>query len=214
MDDQELRITVTENGPYKLEGPTPLRDATGADVTGEGVVFLCRCGQSQSKPFCDGSHARVGFDGTEAASRDRIEDRRDAYEGDGVTIYDDRKRCAHAGLCTDGLPEVFKLGQEPWIEPKGAAGAAVAAVVPRCPSGALAYALPADTDLQEEAAEPGVSAVPNGPYRVAGAVPVIAADGIPYEVRARQTLCRCGQSKNKPFCDGSHWHAGFRDPVA
>lgn len=146
------------------------------------------------------------------AGQDRRPARR--LRATGVTIYDDRKRCAHAGLCTDGLPEVFKLGQEPWIEPKGAAGAAVAEVVPRCPSGALAYALPADTDLQEEAAEPGVSAVPNGPYRVAGAVPVIAADGIPYEVRARQTLCRCGQSKNKPFCDGSHWHAGFRDPVA
>lgn len=123
-------------------------------------------------------------------------------------------RCAHAGLCTDGLPEVFKLGEEPWIEPKAAAGAGVASVVSRCPSGALAYALPPDTHPREAAADPGVAAVPNGPYRVAGGVAVVAADGIPYEVRARQTLCRCGQSENKPFCDGSHWHAGFHDPEA
>jgi CDGSH-type Zn-finger protein len=195
VNDRDLRITVTKDGPYRLDGPTPLRDATGAEVTGSDTVFLCRCGQPQSKPFCDGSHARVGFDGTEAASRDRIEDRRDAYEGDGVTIYDDRLRCAHAGFCTDGLPDVFKLAQEPWIEPKGAGPPAAAAVVSRCPSGAIAYALPPAGDPEEAAADPRVSAVPDGPYRVAGGVPVVAADGTPYEVRARQTLCRCRQSR-------------------
>lgn len=53
----------------------------------------------------------------------------------------------------------------------------------------------------------------DGPYRVRGGVPVVGADGRRYEVRERQTLCRCGSSRNKPFCDGSHWYAGFRDPL-
>ena len=207
------RIAVTPNGPYRLEGHVALRDARGEDVTGESRVFLCRCGQSQSKPFCDGSHKRVGFVGTEVADHGRMEDRRDTYEGDGIVLYDDRARCAHAGACTGGLPAVWKLGEEPWIDPLGASADEIAAVVARCPSGALTYARPGDTATVEEPATPAVTAAPNGPYRVAASVPVVSADGEPYEVRARQTLCRCGQSKNKPFCDGSHWYAEFRDPA-
>ena len=207
------RITVTPNGPYKVEGHVPITDARGEDVTREPRVFLCRCGQSKSKPFCDGSHKRVGFDGTEVADHGRMEDRRDTYQGDGIVLYDDRTRCAHAGACTGGLPAVWKLNEEPWIDARGASGDDIAAVVARCPSGALTYARPGDAATVEEPMDPAVMAVPNGPYRVRGGVPVVSGDGEPYEVRARQTLCRCGQSKNKPFCDGSHWYAEFRDPA-
>ncbi len=58
-----------------------------------------------------------------------------------------------------------------------------------------------------------VVAAPDGPYHVRGGIPVATPDGEPFEVRNRQTLCRCGRSSNKPFCDGSHWSAGFRDPA-
>ncbi len=208
-----VNVRVTQDGPYRVEAAVPLRDASGADVSRDGPAFLCRCGQSRSKPFCDGSHKRVGFDGTEAASRDRIEARRDTYAGDGIAIYDDRRRCSHAGACTDGLPEVFKLRVEPWIDARAAPADAVAATVDRCPSGALAHAPEPGAEPREEPMEPSVGALRDGPYRLRGAVQVIAADGEPYERRNRQALCRCGQSKNKPFCDGTHWDAGFEDPA-
>ncbi len=206
-------ITVTQHGPYKLEGGAALV-AAGGEAVGDGsTAFLCRCGQSQSKPFCDGSHKRVGFDGTETADHGAMDDRRDSYEGDGITIHDDRSRCAHAGACTGGLSAVWKLGEEPWIDPLGAKAEAIAATVARCPSGALTYTLPGSRETLEEPAAPAVMAVPDGPYRVRGGVQVVSHDGEPFERRARQTLCRCGQSKNKPFCDGSHWYAGFKDPA-
>ncbi len=66
--DETVEITVTENGPYKVSGPIELVDHEGnrATVPGE-TVFLCRCGGSTNKPFCDGTHSKIGFDGAIAA---------------------------------------------------------------------------------------------------------------------------------------------------
>jgi CDGSH-type Zn-finger protein len=57
------KITVRNNGPLRIEGDFEILDQTGAayDLAGRTVISLCRCGHSQNKPFCDGSHARVGF---------------------------------------------------------------------------------------------------------------------------------------------------------
>lgn len=206
-------ITVTEDGPYMVEGALEVVRADGAVVSTEGKVFLCRCGGSGNKPFCDGTHKKNGFSGAEVADRGPIAKRRDAYEGAGVTIYDDRSVCSHAGHCTDSLPSVWKLRQEPWIDPHGADAEAIAAVVRTCPSGALAYARGEGPQPVEETLAPAIRASVDGPYHVRGGVPVSSPDGERYEARNRQTLCRCGQSKNKPFCDGTHWHAKFKDPA-
>lgn len=207
----EPKIHVTEHGPYMLEGVAEVRDAKGETVSEQGKVFLCRCGRSSNKPFCDGTHNKVGFDGTETADAGPIADRRDAYEGDGVTIYDDRSVCAHAGECTDHTPSVWKLGTEPWIDPSGAPAEEIISTVRRCPSGALTHTAPGEAEPVEESMSAAVKATVDGPYAVRGGIPVISAGGEPYEVRNRQTLCRCGGSSNKPFCDGTHWK-GFKDP--
>ncbi len=204
---------MTEDGPYKVEGAVEVVGADGEVVSSEGKVFLCRCGGSQNKPFCDGTHKKIGFSGAEVADRGPIAARRAAYEGDGITIYDDRSVCAHAGNCTDGLPSVWKLREEPWIDARGAGSTEIAAVVGTCPSGALTYARGGDPEPVEQALAPAIRASVDGPYHVRGAIPVRSADGTPYEVRNRQALCRCGRSKNKPFCDGTHWHEGFKDPA-
>ena len=204
---------MTENGPYKVEGPVEVVRADGEVVSSEGKVFLCRCGGSQNKPFCDGTHKKKGFVGTEVADRGSIAARRRAYQGEGITISDDRSVCAHAGHCTDNLPSVWKRKEEPWIDARGANGEQIAAVVRMCPSGALSYALGDDPEPVEEALSPAIRASVDGPYHVRGGLPVTSPGGERYEVRNRQTLCRCGNSKNKPFCDGSHWYAGFKDPA-
>jgi CDGSH-type Zn-finger protein/truncated hemoglobin YjbI/ferredoxin len=207
------RIIVTEHGPYRVVGEVAIYDTDGALLRSTGTSCLCRCGGSRNKPFCDATHFLKGFDGAESADHGSIAGRRDAYHADGVTVFDDRSRCAHFGQCSDRLPTVFRSHDEPFVDPHGAPPAAISAVVAGCPSGALAYTLGDDGDPVEAAADPSITPIVDGPYRVRGSIPVVGVDGRAYERRERQTLCRCGQSGNKPFCDGSHWYAGFRDPL-
>lgn len=69
MSENEVKVTVRPNGPYRVEGPIKLLDANGGewDLTGKPAVSLCRCGASANKPFCDGSHRTIGFEASEAA---------------------------------------------------------------------------------------------------------------------------------------------------
>lgn len=209
-----LSIVVRRNGPYLVRGACRLVKAGGAESIEERMV-LCRCGQSANKPFCDSTHARIGFDGTEVADRGPIGARRVAYRGQGVTIYDDRSVCAQSGRCSDTLAKVFKYGEEPWIDPLGATAQEIARTVALCPSGALTVALDSATGSASApaaaAGPPCITALKDGPLMVEGAIALASPDGTAYEARPRYTLCRCGQSKNKPFCDGSHYNVGFKD---
>jgi CDGSH-type Zn-finger protein len=206
----EFRITLRENGPYLVEGMPPLFDAAGESTETKETFALCRCGGSSTKPFCDGTHRTNDFDGTEAADRSPIGSRRKAYRAEGVTVFDDRSVCAHAGYCTDGLAAVFSSKQTPWIDPSRAPAEEIVRVVSRCPSGALAYALGDSDEPVVDRGEPGISASADGPYMVRGRVTLVSTDGTRYEARSPYTLCRCGGSKSKPFCDGTHWHIGFK----
>lgn len=208
------RILVTDHGPYRVEGDIAVHDADGRLLETGGSWCLCRCGGSRNKPFCDVTHGLKAFDGTETAGHDPIAARRDAYPAaDGVTVYDDRTRCAHFGQCTERLPTVFRGAAQPFVDPAGAPPTTITDVVGGCPSGALAHAVGDDPGPVEVHVPASITPIPDGPYRVRGTIEVVGADGRGYEVRERQTLCRCGQSANKPFCDGSHWYAGFRDPI-
>jgi CDGSH-type Zn-finger protein/truncated hemoglobin YjbI/ferredoxin len=203
-------ITVTEHGPYRVEGDVAVCGVDGEVLPTSGPVYLCRCGGSRNKPFCDATHGLKGFDGTESADPGPIADRRDAYPSGPVTVYDDRSVCAHFGQCTTRLPRVFRADREPFVDPAGAVPAEILDIVEGCPSGALSAA--AGAELLEPARPASIMPIADGPYRVTGGVQVVSEGGTRYEARARQTLCRCGQSRNKPFCDGSHWYARFRDP--
>jgi CDGSH-type Zn-finger protein/truncated hemoglobin YjbI len=213
VEVEEPVIVVTEHGPYRVVGEVAIYDAAGTLLRRGGTWCLCRCGGSRNKPFCDATHGVKGFDGAESADHGSIADRRDRYRTDGMTVLDDRSRCAHFGQCTERLPVVFRADGEPFVDPHAAPPAVIAGVVTGCPSGALAYAVGDDGDPVEIAAEASIRPIVDGPYRVRGMVQVVGADGRSYERRERQTLCRCGQSANKPFCDGSHWFAEFRDPL-
>lgn len=205
----EPRIRVTEHGPYQVVGEVAIHDVHGQVLRTSGSWYLCRCGGSRNKPFCDATHGLKGFDGTETAQRGETAASRDVYVGDEVTVSDDRSRCAHFGQCTDRLPAVFRRDDEPFVDVGGAPAGEVTDVVAGCPSGALAVGA-----AEEATAEPAsLTPIQDGPYRVRGVIEVVDAHGRPYARRARQTLCRCGHSGNKPFCDGSHWYAAFRDPL-
>ena len=199
-------IRVARDGPYLISGPCRLLDARSVEVPAHTTFALCRCGNSSRKPFCDGTHTRIGFSGQRfsADPNGAVE----SYRGTHIIIHDNRAICAHAGVCTDNLPGVFRLGKEPWIDADAATAEAVVALVNRCPSGALSCSM-------EAAAPAGVSrertitCSKDGPYCVTGEVALETGDGRAPAVADRYTLCRCGASKNKPFCDGTHWAVGF-----
>lgn len=207
--DDESSVEVTEDGPYKMCG-VAMVDSDGDSIVAPDTAYLCRCGGSANKPFCDGSHMKMEFDGTEVAERGVQSERRETYIGEGVTIYDDRSVCSHAGLCTDGLPTVWKLGGEPWIDPHGASAEEIIEVVKKCPSGALTYSRTDSASVAEEDNSPTLVPTVNGPYALSGHVLVKSPSGEVYENREHVTLCRCGHSGNKPYCDGKHWDCNFQ----
>jgi CDGSH-type Zn-finger protein len=203
------RISVLPNGPYLLEDGV-LRRSSGESVPVEEKVALCRCGGSKNKPFCDGTHSKIGF--SDRNSADAKKDRRESYAGKKLTILDNRSLCAHAGYCTDDLKEVFRMHDEPWIAPDAADIEKIIATIRKCPSGALSYAIDG-VEAQPPQRPPAVEVTDHGPYALSGSVELAGAKFGQGASREHYTLCRCGASKNKPFCDGSHWDAGFRDPA-
>ena len=136
---------------------------------------------------------------------------RRTYRGKGIEVSFDLGQCIHIGECLRGLPDVFALDGRPWIAPDQAPADRVADLVQRCPSGALQYRR-LDGGPQEDAAEPArVTPMRNGPLLVRGRIEVRREDGS-VEVMPRATLCRCGQSANKPFCDNTHLRVKFQAP--
>jgi len=207
MDEKKSWIKTSKNGPLVVTGLKELVESTGSDSPVDGKAMgLCRCGHSKSKPFCDGSHGRE--DWTDEKEDGRQPRRVDEYAGKEITIHDDRGICSHAGFCTEGLPKVFRMGMEPWIDPDAESVEKIIEVIRKCPSGALSYSIDGKKyDSFSERTE--ISIKENGPYYVKGSIGLEDSDRP--ESEDHYALCRCGRSKNKPFCDGSHWYARFTD---
>ncbi len=129
-----------------------------------------------------------------------------AYTAPGVTVYYDARRCIHFAACVRGLPGVFDPAARPWIRAAGAEPSAVAEVVRRCPTGALHYHLEGGAGEGPDAPT-SITPLPDGPVVVRGDLIVQTPQGEQAETRV--ALCRCGQSANKPFCDGTHAKVGW-----
>lgn len=165
INSNKPTIEPTPSGPYTVRDLSNLINSRGESIEANPLMALCRCGQSNNKPFCDGTHARVGFSGEKIEGR--VPERMDNYEGKEITIHDNRGVCSHAGYCTDNLPSVFKMGSEPWIDPEGASPEEIAGVIKVCPSGALSYSR--DGVLyQDQDREPAITVSKDGPYRIVG----------------------------------------------
>jgi CDGSH-type Zn-finger protein len=208
MSEEKPKIEPVKNGPHKVERLEKFRNSRDKDITVRPTMILCRCGESNNKPFCDGIHMQSGF--TDGKEPDRVQDKMDHYEGKAITIHDNRGVCSHRGFCTDNLPTVFRMDKEPWIDPDGGEADEVARVIEMCPSGALSYTR--DGELHKDLdREPAIIVSKDGPYDVQGGVEFVDAEGNTPESKEHYTLCRCGHSKNKPFCSGQHWYVNFKD---
>lgn len=225
------KIVISKDGPYRIQGgimlnskevvyselSEPMTWRKAAVIPTSPDYALCRCGQSSNKPFCDGSHNRVSFDGTESADPRPTAERQNVIEGpeiEGTNLHVnvDHHLCSHARFCFNRFGNVNKmmpLANDVRVRNQ------LIAMVERCPSGALTYEIKADNSSPSEyqQVEPdlpvAIGVITNGPLWVMGSIPIERADGQPMEIRNRVTLCRCGQSKNKPYCDGTHDEIDF-----
>ncbi|HEY3084587.1 MAG TPA: (4Fe-4S)-binding protein [Candidatus Dormibacteraeota bacterium] len=136
---------------------------------------------------------------------------RKVYRGRDIEVSFDLDICIHVGECLRGERSVFQLHRRPWVLPDEASADVVAQVVELCPSGALQYRRL--DGHAEEAVDETTTVVPvkNGPLLVRGRIEVTREDGT-VETLPRATLCRCGHSEHKPFCDNTHIKTGFRAP--
>ncbi|MGD0573984.1 MAG: CDGSH iron-sulfur domain-containing protein [Anaerolineales bacterium] len=219
------RIVIVRNGPYLVKGEVPLVRKTqvvseyGEPLTWKkedtietplGEYALCRCGQSGHRPFCDGTHLQIDFDGTESSDTRMTTVRQVVLQNDPrLVVKKDPTLCMDSGFC-----EMRKTTLEKCLTDcdDTQARSLAMSMVERCPSGALTYHVGVgeadiEPDLPQEVADTteitSAGAIA-GPLWVAGGIPVERSDAQPFETRNRVTLCNCGHSSNKPLCDGTH----------
>jgi CDGSH-type Zn-finger protein len=226
---EQPKILIKKDGPYILTGHVPLQREVAITAAIDPHAWsmsesypdrvchsLCRCGKSERKPYCDNSHGKAGFDGTETAPTTPFIEIAGKTTGPGLDLLDAEKLCSGARFC-DRLGGTWKLTQESHNPAKRDAAIEQAC---NCPSGRLVAVNKATGQPIEPFFPPSVSitqdpgARVSGPLWVKGGIPIESENGAVYETRNRVTLCRCGGSKNKPFCDGQHLAAGFDDGEA
>jgi CDGSH-type Zn-finger protein len=201
-------IVCERDGPYLVTNLAHMTNSKGETLNTRRNLALCRCGGSALKPYCDGTHARIGF--SSAKSAQRTEDKLAHYVGNEITIHDNRGTCCHSGNCTDHLPSVFNLKTEPLISPDAADAETIVNIIRQCPSGALSFTRNAK-NYEGEQRDPAVFVSKDGPYHVQGGIGLLHEQRNDGASTEHYALCRCGHSKNKPFCDGTHWYVKFSD---
>jgi CDGSH-type Zn-finger protein/uncharacterized Fe-S cluster protein YjdI len=134
---------------------------------------------------------------------------RRVYANDAIEVHWEPKLCIHARTCVRRLGQVFDPERRPWVDVDGADPDEIAATVLTCPSGALHFRRLDGGAQEEPPQEMTVEPIRNGPLFVRGRIRIVDADGAVIREDTRVALCRCGQSANKPFCDGSHRRVGF-----
>ena len=215
-----LKIKVSKNGPYLISGGIPiLKQIITTDSEGTPIEWragteypsqkcvLCRCGRSKNKPFCDGTHGKVGFDGTETASQEPYLNQPEEIDGPALKLSDVQELCASARFCHRAGGIWTLIPQSGNSEAKRIACEEAC----DCPSGRLNVQDKKTKKTVEPVFEKSIGLIEDpamgvdGPIWVRGGIPVESAEGKNYRIRNRVTLCRCGKSLNKPFCDSSHY---------
>jgi CDGSH-type Zn-finger protein len=203
---KKSQIIFSKHSPL-MAVDTKLVGSDGKTIDTPRVCSLCRCGESKFKPNCDGSHAQAEFVG-EREDSDKKE--LEYYRGKEITIVYDRYLCMGAGYCGE-LEAVFGTHDAPKYEPDAAPVEEIIATIKRCPSGALSYLMD-DEHITTYYDETCIVIEKDGPLNFQGTIDLIDdqdSDTLLPEAD-HYTLCRCGSSKKKPLCDGSHHEVDFK----
>lgn len=219
-------IKIVKDGPYIVSGNVELTEQIinsqnndykmipGRTFPVDGTYALCRCGQSRNMPFCDGSHVHAHFDGTETASREPYQDRAMVLKGPDLILLDVEEYCSFSRFCHTVEGNAWELTED---SDNAIARENAVKAASECPSGRLVAYDKQTKEAIEIQYKPSIAVLQDpqrgvsGPLWVKGGIPVESSDGEVYEVRNRVTLCRCGKSTNKPFCDASHVSSRFRN---
>lgn len=219
-----LRIVVVEDGPYLLYGVAPFtQQFIMADDMNESWYYkrgeeyslgdnpqlptsLCRCGESRGKPYCDGSHERVEWDGRLTARVDKLLDGARYFEGENLLMSDNERYCSYSRFCHPG-GGAWRLTRGSENEESRKLAIREASM---CPSARLmAWGRGEDAPYEFDF-EPSIALLEDPAMECSagiwlrGGIAVEKESGEQYEIRNRVVLCRCGASGNKPYCDGSH----------
>jgi CDGSH-type Zn-finger protein len=227
LKSDEKKIKITKNGPYVVSGnislskeriitddqEVPIKWAIGEKYPINNNYSLCRCGQSKSKPYCDGSHIKTGFDGTEIATHKSYLEQSQTTSGPELILTDAPVLCSSAQFCHRSLGA--------WVLTKRSDVKRFKELAIQeaqdCPSGRLVEWDKEKNNPMEPTFSPSISVIEiptlkvSGPLWVKGKILIEGSDGQSYELRNRVTLCRCGKSTNKPFCNGAHVGFQFND---
>jgi CDGSH-type Zn-finger protein len=225
---KSVKIQVTKNGPYMVTGNVPLYKMTikcdgktnmpiewllAEKYITQNTYALCRCGQSSNKPFCDGTHIKINFNGAEEFDNVPYEQMAKTIDGPELALKDAEILCASARFCHRGgdiwdqIPQTYDLKiKENCVRNEC-----------DCPSGRLVVIDKATGKAIEPKLDQSIGVIEDpsmgigGPLWIRGGIPVFSADGKPYEIRNRATLCRCGKSTIKPYCDSSHYPEEYQE---
>lgn len=221
-----MKIKIVKNGPYLVMGNVPLEELIiqkgkngyyykkGKTFKHEETYALCRCGKTKTPPFCDGSHIKEKFDGTLTASKEPISKYAEKYIGKNLILEDTESLCAFARFCHTNDNDAWNLATS--ANDNEEEGLAIK-VVTDCPAGRLVIKDKKTGMAIEPSYEPSIAILQDpdekcsGPIWVKGGIPIEDDNGDIYEIRNRVTLCRCGYSKNKPFCDAEHIRNNYND---
>ena len=221
-----MKISIQDQGPYLVTGDVRLVKKTqivtefgepiawekDGDLPAPVTYELCRCGHSADKPFCDGTHSSIDWDGSETAPANTSAERRETHPGGKqIAVRRDYDVCCSSGFCATRLTNIQRMLAASKPDDINLRSQVIA-MVERCPSGSYTYSIEGagkdiEPDLPKQIAvttEITASGPIDGPLWVTGGIQIERADGQPVEVRNRVTLCRCGASGNKPLCDGTH----------
>lgn len=225
--EPQYHIEILPDGPYLIYGNPPLQqeilvpddeeipwdylkgETYPAD---EQPTALCRCGHSQKHPYCDGSHRKADWDPTLTASNIPLLEDAESYDGPTVKLADNPDYCAHARIC---MAKGTAWRNTRHSDHPEARNIAIHESM-LCPAGRLKLWDKAEEKFSEPPFTPALGLIEDpqkacsGPLWVMGGIPVNSPDTA-YEQRNRITLCRCGSSSNKPFCDGAHMETKFND---
>lgn len=206
------KISPVEDGPLVVENPPTITGDYDVDAAGKPKLALCRCGASSNKPYCDGTHSKVGF--ASAPDHSNLRNAAVDYTGDvdgaTVTISYTPVLCTHAAQCQARAKDVFNPTSKPWIRPENGTLEHILDVIAACPSGALRVSVGEVPAQHMTTGEVEIEVERHGPYHVKNVALDADFNGVGAS-RAKYSLCRCGMSKNKPFCDGTHHDAKWSD---
>jgi len=224
MTDKKMRIKIIKDGPYCVFGSVPLKEKIiapvgkhyeyreGRKLPQKETYSLCRCGKSKDHPFCDGRHKEIDFNGQETASKEKYDKRAELLQGKELNLMDD-DRCAFLRFCHTEKGSTWELLEK---SDKKEERELVIKSAGECLAGRLT-AVSKEGEVLEADLEPEIWVLQDPEKKVSsaiivkGGIEIESAAGEIYEPRNSVALCRCGESKNKPFCDCNHLHTNFQD---